>query len=399
MDLGLFYVTRTRIERYSNHYQRVINILFWGASVYVLLCFIFLQEIFMDIASKGLRRTIIASIFFILCGKVLWTIYLTLSSALQKGLPESWQFKPNSDNSHAITEKRGRRNFLWQTAILGASIPIGVAGFGIINRAYDYQIHRRRIVLPHLPRSFHGLTIGQISDIHAGSFYNKNAVHGGVDLLMNEKPDLIFFTGDLVNRDTDESLDYLPTFSKVKAPLGVYSVLGNHDYGDYRSWSTEEAKQKNLAKMKEVHRHLGWQLLCNENRILTMSSDSLAILGVENWGVRRFSKHGDLKLAHTGTESSPVKILLSHDPSHWEAQVLHYPDIDLTFSGHTHGFQFGVEIGDVSWSPAQYLYKQWAGLYQQGTQYIYVNRGYGFIGLPGRIGISPEVTLVELIRA
>lgn len=292
-----------------------------------------------------------------------------------------------------------RKRFLYKAAVLTASMPLVTKSFGIINRAYDYRIRRERVLLPNLPKAFHGLRIGQISDIHTGSFNNKVAVQGGVDLLMREKVDIVFFTGDLVNEHTDEVKDYFKTFSQVKAPLGVYSVLGNHDYGDYRAWPTIEAKNRNFQDMLTAHEELGWRLLRNENHFLEESGESMALIGVENWGVKRFSKYGKLDKAYQGSEDAPVKLLLSHDPSHWQAQVLEYPDIDLTFSGHTHGFQFGVELGNFSWSPAQYLYKQWAGLYKENSQHLYVNRGYGFIGMPGRIGINPEITIIELVRA
>jgi predicted MPP superfamily phosphohydrolase len=282
---------------------------------------------------------------------------------------------------------------------MAATVPVAVKGFNIINKAYEYQVRRIRIQLPKLPQAFHGLKIGQISDIHSGSFDNKVAVRGGLDLLMQEKPDVIFFTGDLVNRQTDEVDEYIDVFNKVKAPLGVYSVLGNHDYGEYRSWPSVQAKQQDFQDMLTAHEELGWKLLRNENHILRDHGASLAILGVENWGIKRFSKYGKVEDAHTGTEEVPTKLLLSHDPSHWEAKVLNYPDIDVTFSGHTHGFQFGIEAGGFRWSPSQYLYNQWAGLYQKGPQYIYVNRGYGFVGIPGRIGINPEITIVELVKS
>lgn len=242
------------------------------------------------------------------------------------------------------------------------------------------------------------MRIAQVSDIHSGSFFNKTAVKGGVEMLLGEKPDLIFFTGDLVNERTSEVRDYTEMFSKLKAPLGVFSVLGNHDYGDcYSGWTSDAAKAQNLKDMHAVVRNtLGYDLLLNENRTLTVDGASIGLIGVENWG-NRFVQHGDLEKAYAGMEEMPVKLLLSHDPSHWDAKVRPgYPDIDVTFSGHTHGAQFGVELPNFRWSPSQYIYKQWAGLYQEGEQYLYVNRGYGYIGFPGRIGMPPEITIMEL---
>ena len=290
-----------------------------------------------------------------------------------------------------------RLDFLRKASIVATAVPLSVMSFGIISGAHDYRIKRRKVYLPNLPKAFDGIRIAQISDIHSGSFYNKTAVKGGVDMLLNEKPDLIFFTGDLVNRESSEFNNYFDVFKKVQAPLGVYSTLGNHDYGDYRSWPSQQAHINDVKNLISAHKQMNWDILNNEHRRLTVDNESIAIIGVENWGTGRFPKYGDLHQAYKGTEDFPVKLLLSHDPNHWDAQIRpEFPDIDITFSGHTHGFQFGVEIGDIRWSPSQYVYKQWADLYQQDNQYIYVNRGYGYIGFPGRVGILPEITIMEL---
>jgi uncharacterized protein len=221
-----------------------------------------------------------------------------------------------------------------------------------------------------------------------------------VEMMLNEKPDLIFFTGDLVNNESAEVKDYINIFDKFKAPLGVYSVTGNHDYGDYHRWDSVEAKRRNFKDLVEAHRLMNFKLLMNQNHLIEQGGEKLAILGNENWGGGRFAKYGKLDLAHHGTDEAAVKLLLSHDPSHWDAQVRpSYKDIDVMFSGHTHGFQFGIEVGNFKWSPSQYAYKQWAGLYQDGSQYLYVNRGFGYLGYPGRIGMPPELTIMELKRA
>jgi len=293
------------------------------------------------------------------------------------------------------------RSILWtKVAMMAGVVPLFIMAYGIINGAHAYKVRRVKVKLPHLPRTFHRLRIGQISDIHCGSFFDKAAVKRGIDLLREEKPDLIFFTGDLVNSTADEVNDYVDIFDQVKAPLGVYSVLGNHDYGDYVDWPSDEAKKNNLQALCLAHRRLGWHLLRNEHAIIEQEGDRLAVIGVENWGTGIFSRYGRLDQAYQGTEDVPVKLLLSHDPSHWDAQVrTDYPDIDVTFSGHTHGFQVGVELENFKWSPVKYRYKQWAGLYQEGTQYLYVNRGYGYLGYPGRIGMWPEITILELEKA
>lgn len=293
-----------------------------------------------------------------------------------------------------------RSEFLSQAAVVATAIPFGAMAYGIISGAHDYRVRRVTVKLPHLPNSFDGMRIVQLSDIHSGSFFNKTAVKGGVEMALNEKPDLIFFTGDLVNNESTEVKDYIDVFNKLKAPLGVYSVTGNHDYGDYKGWATQEAKQQNFQDLIAAHRELGFDLLMNQHRFIEQGGNKLAILGIENWGAGRFSKYGKLDQAYAGTEEAAVKLLLSHDPSHWDAQVRpNYRDIDVAFAGHTHGFQFGVELGNFKWSPSQYAYKQWAGLYQEGHQYLYVNRGFGYLGYPGRVGMPPEITVVELKRA
>lgn len=309
-------------------------------------------------------------------------------------------FFDRKKNRRAREKMAGKRiprsQFLARTAVVAATLPIVTMSFGIVSGAYDYRVRRRKVYLPNLPKSFEGITIGQLSDIHSGSFFDKKAVQGGVDLLLNEKPDVVFFTGDLVNNETKELTDYFDIFSKVKADMGVYSTLGNHDYGDYKQWSSVAAKTKNLQDMVEAHRRLGWKLMLNENTSLEQGGDKMAIIGVENWGAGRFAKYGKLDEAYRNAEGD-VKLLLSHDPSHWDSQVRpNYKDIDLMFAGHTHGMQLGVEIGDFRWSPSKYIYKQWADLYKEENQYLYVNRGFGFLGFPGRIGIYPEITILEL---
>ncbi|QJD98328.1 metallophosphoesterase [Mucilaginibacter robiniae] len=291
-----------------------------------------------------------------------------------------------------------RSEFLLKAGLLAGALPFASLGYGIINGVYDYRVRYCNLYLPNLPKVFDGIKLGQISDIHSGSFYNKKAVTGGVDLLMREKPDFIFFTGDLVNAISSEMRDYQDIFAKVKAPLGVYSSLGNHDYGDYAWWPDAAAKKKNMDDLIATHKNMGWDLLMNENLRLKVDNEEIGILGVENWGqLSRFPKYGRMDLAVKNTDDLPVKLLLSHDPSHWRAQVLpQYPQIDVMFSGHTHGMQFGVRTEHFEWSPIEFVYKEWAGLYREGAQQIYVNVGYGFLGYPGRVGILPEITIFTL---
>lgn len=306
---------------------------------------------------------------------------------LQKPLPES--------PKNGIT----RSEFLLKSGIVVASLPIIPLSWGIISGAYDYSIRRQRLVLPNLPKGFEGFTIAQISDVHSGSFYNKRAVLGGVEMLLGEKPDAVFFTGDLVNNVASEMRDYQDIFSKVQADHGVFSTLGNHDYGDYYFGKEDSpAKRKNLQDMIDTHKVMGWDLLMDVNRTIKVGNDEISIIGVQNWGTGRFPKKGDINKALLGTEDKAVKLLLSHDPSHWRAQVLD-TDVDAMFAGHTHGMQFGVRGENFQWSPAKFIYKEWAGLYKEGQKQLYVNTGYGFLGYPGRVGILPEITIFELVRA
>ncbi|HET8573532.1 MAG TPA: metallophosphoesterase [Edaphocola sp.] len=298
-----------------------------------------------------------------------------------------------SDVPHSVWLARG--------AFLLGLLLWGGLFWGTKNR-YRYQVRRLKLRFDHLPDSFRGLRIIHISDIHSGSFQDKNAVAKGVDTILALRPDLILFTGDLVNNIAEEIVPYKSVFSKLKAPMGVYSILGNHDYGDYVAWPSEDLKQQNLEALKQHHADMGWQLLMNEHRVLEKGNERIALIGIENWGAKAsFTKYGQMAAAYKGLspEHPGFKILMSHDPSHWEAEVIpRYPDIDLTLSGHTHGMQFGVRLGGRwQWSPVQYLYRQWAGLYKRGRQQLYVNVGFGFLGYPGRLGIRPEITLIELL--
>ncbi len=292
-----------------------------------------------------------------------------------------------------------RSEFLKKAALISAAIPFGTLMYGVLKSAFDYTIHRHKLKLAQIPDAFKGLKIIQISDIHSGSFISNEPLEKVVELINNETPDIVFFTGDLVNEISEEALPFIDTLKKINASLGIFSILGNHDYGDY-FYDKDDLKSKkhNYELMKKIHSDMGWKLLLNENHIIQKDNDSLAIIGVENWGNQaRFQKYGDIEKAKIGCDNCNVKFLLSHDPSHWEAKVLtEHPDIDVTFSGHTHGMQFGIEIPGFKWSPSKYLYDQWAGLYQKASQQIYVNRGIGFIGYPGRVGILPEITVFEL---
>jgi uncharacterized protein len=292
-----------------------------------------------------------------------------------------------------------RRKFVSQIALGIAAIPfIGII-YGVLKGKYEYRVHQVDVPIPNLPDAFNGFTITQLSDIHVGSFDNPEAVQAGIDLANSLNSDLLVFTGDLVNNLAAEMKPWMEHFSQLKAPHGVFSILGNHDYGDYAQWSSEEDKQANFEDLKAVHRDLGFNLLLNEHTHIEKDGQKICLIGIENWGKRGFVKHGDLNKAIQDVPHDSVKILLSHDPSHWEAQTIkHEKHIHLTLSGHTHGMQFGIEIPGIKWSPIKYLYPQWAGLYHEKGKYLYVNRGFGFLGFPGRVGILPEITQITLVK-
>jgi predicted MPP superfamily phosphohydrolase len=292
----------------------------------------------------------------------------------------------------------GRRRFISLMALGIASIPFGALLYGMYRGKYRFRVLKYDLEFKDLPDGFHNYTITQISDVHSGSFDNRDKIEYGVSLINEQKSDVILFTGDMVNNKSSEMEPWAELFSTLQAPDGIYSILGNHDYGDYIPWDTEEEKAQNLEDLKTLQRDMGFDLLLNEHRYLQRGGDQIALIGVENWGRGGFKKAGDLARATEGIQPEDFKILLSHDPSHWEDKVIHDElHYHLTLSGHTHGMQFGIEIpGWVKWSPVKWRYKYWAGIYEELGQFINVNRGFGFLGYPGRVGIWPEITVIRL---
>lgn len=312
----------------------------------------------------------------------------------------NWISSLTMSKETALSIFTGRRKFISQIGIGLAAIPfIGII-YGITKGKHEYRVHKVKLAFKDLPDAFHGFTITQLSDIHSGSFTDQEAVQKGVDIANAQKSDLFVFTGDLVNTDSSEMDNWIDVFSQLKAPHGQFSILGNHDYGDYRKWDSEEEKNKNFERLLKVHEEIGFQLLLNENVKIQKGDQSISLVGVENWGKRGFHQYGDLDKALGDIGQKDFTVLLSHDPSHWEAKTLpHDNHIHLTLSGHTHGMQFGIEIPGFKWSPIKYIYPQWAGAYEKKDKYIYVNRGFGFLGFPGRVGILPEITVIELVKA
>jgi len=291
-----------------------------------------------------------------------------------------------------------RRKFISLIALGVAAIPFASLIYGMYKGKYNYKVLTYALEFEDLPDAFDGYTITQLSDIHSGSFDDSEKVKYAVNLANEQQSDVILFTGDLVNNVAEEMKDWQHIFSTLKAKDGVFSVLGNHDYGDYVSWESEAAQAKNLSHLKSIQKEMGWDLLLNENRYIEKNGQRIALVGVENWGAGGFKKAGDLDKATEGVLKEDFKILMSHDPSHWQAQVKNdVRNFQLTLSGHTHGMQFGIEIpGWIKWSPVKYRYENWAGIYEEFGRYINVNRGFGYIGYPGRVGIWPEITVIQL---
>ena len=291
-----------------------------------------------------------------------------------------------------------RRKFVSTLGWGLAAIPFASILYSIFKGKYNYKVWKYTLYFDNLPKAFDGYRITQISDIHCGSFDNYEKIRYGVDLINSQKSDVILFTGDLVNNLANEVHNWKSLFATLQAPDGVFSIMGNHDYGDYSSWETPEAKQQNLEHLFQLQKQMGWQLLLNEHCYLERDGEKIALIGVENWGHGRFSKYGDLNKAMEGVNTEDFKILMSHDPTHWQELVLpENKDIQLTLSGHTHGMQCGIEIpGWLKWSPSQYIYKYWGGMYEEGGKYLNVNRGFGYHAFPGRLGVWPEITVIEL---
>lgn len=358
--------------------------------------------------NQGFRIYLFGFIFVTYAAKIFPIIFLFLADIFRgfqlfdKKVTKLSVKAENEGDGSKIT----RSQFLKKAGFISGGLMFSSLFLGMLKWAFDFKLHRHKIVLSHLPKSFNQLKIIQISDIHLGSWAGKSSLLEAVQRINELKPDFIFFTGDLVNYKTDEAFPFESILAKLKAKQGIFATLGNHDYGDYMRWPSPEAKAQNMAELYAFYERIGWKLLNNQNQVFENSDGKLAVLGVENWGdFGRFPKYGDIQKALEGAEDADVKLLLSHDPSHWDKIITkENQDIDLTFAGHTHGFQFGIEIKNIRWSPAQYIYKHWAGMYLNDVpggklQRLYVNRGLGTIGYPGRVGILPEITLFELSKA
>lgn len=400
LDFYVYQVIRTLTQSAGSRTKSVIGIVYWTISLLALVILFILPLLNLDQYSKSARAMIFAVIIGLFIAKFVAAVFFLIDDIRRviQWLAGKLFFRDTEG-----AEMQGDSDRISRSVFL-SWIGLGVGGglfatllYGFSNK-YDYRVKKLSLSFAKLPAPFKGLRIVQISDVHSGSLLDKQAVARGVQKILDLKPDLILFTGDLVNNEASEMKELVDVFGRLKAPMGVYSVLGNHDYGDYHQWPDAAAKRNNLEELKALQGRMGWRLLLNENVILEKEGEQIALIGIENWSAKaNFPKYGRLADAHAGTEQVPFKILMSHDPSHWDAEVRSkYQDINLMLAGHTHGMQFGVEIPWFKWSPVQYVYRQWAGLYEEDQQKLYVNRGFGFIGYPGRVGILPEITLLEL---
>lgn len=381
----------------SARYRKTVHGAYWLFFITLLVAFAvtFYLRFAADYSSPLLQW--VFNVFLTFFVTLLVFILPLLLEDLYRGLVAAIRFfKRVGEKEKKAALVPGRRKFISQAAILLAGIPYASFLYGIIKGKYDYRIHRQTLYFDDLPEAFDGFTITQLSDIHAGSFTDAEAVQKGIELVKAQASDLFVFTGDMVNDLATEIKPYTEAFGQIKARYGQYSILGNHDYGMYHDWSSPEAREENLETLKQLQARMGYRLLLDEHVVLEKEGEKLVLLGVENWGTG-FIEKGDLDKALTGVDEKAFKILLSHDPTHWQEIVKKHPTpVHLTLSGHTHGMQFGVETPLFRWSPVQYRYKHWAGLAEELGRMLYINRGFGFIGFSGRVGIWPEITVLEL---
>ena len=354
--------------------------------------------------ARGVYRNFILAGLFLLfyIPKLFFVVFHVLDDLLRL-LYRAIHFLFNSSlktNSTTSAKPGTRRYFLTKTGLALASIPFLSIIYGTAWGRFDFRLEELQLKFPGLPEKFKGFKLIQISDLHIGSYYgNEDQLEKTVEIINSYNADLILFTGDFVNVYANEISHFISILKKLRAKEGMYSILGNHDYGDYHQWPNEKEKKKNFEAILKFQEEIGFKMLLNESVLLNREGESIAIAGVENWGKPPFAQYGNLKQALKDTHKQSFRILLSHDPSHWDEEVLGKENIQLSLAGHTHGMQFGIKVGDKRWSPVQYKYPRWDGLYREGDQYLYINRGLGCIAYPGRVGMPPEITLIELLKS
>ncbi len=399
--LIILFVIIAIVELYSFQVIKTVTKSKWILIVYAVIsvaAIVFITyELMKFDRSVGQTKTTLITLgllLLILLPKLVLTFVLLLEDVTRILIGTVTHFMGHNSDSF-LPE---RRKFVSQVAIGLAAVPFLSLIYGMTIGKYNYKVIRQTLFFPDLPDAFDGFKITQISDIHSGSFDDENKIRYAIDLINEQESDLLLFTGDIVNAKADEMHPWIDIFKGInKHEYGKYSVLGNHDYGAYLDWKSEKAKAENFVAIKDLHRQIDFKLMLNENVKIKKGKDEIALIGVENWG-KHFGEFGDIDKASENVTATDFKILMSHDPSHWEYIVKQHPkNIQLTLSGHTHGMQFGIEIpGYFKWSLAKYIYKQWAGLYEEFGRYVYVNRGFGFHAYPGRVGIMPEITVFEL---
>jgi predicted MPP superfamily phosphohydrolase len=398
LDSYVFQAIKTVSHSASPKTRTIIFSIFWTIAVLAIFGFLIFVFTGPDFLNKKIRTYLFATILGLFFAEFVAIVFFLVDDVRRLIQWASGKlFFKNTEGEVIAEDGISRSLFLSWVGLAAGSTLFGSLIYGYSNK-YNYKVKRISLKFDNLPPSFKGLRLLHFSDVHSGSFTNKSAVIRGVEKIIAEKADIVIFSGDLVNDKTTEMADYMDVFSKVTAPMGVYSTFGNHDYGDYVSWPQNGVtKAQNLKNLEKVHADMGWRLLMDEHVVLEKKGEQIALIGIQNWSAKaRFPKYGNMAKAYAGSEKYPFKILISHDPSHWDAQVRpEYGDVDLTLSGHTHGMQFGIDIPGFKWSPVQYVYKEWDGLYEEGKQKLYVNPGFGFIGYPGRVGILPEITVIE----
>jgi len=375
----------------------------WGTILYFLITLFIIGGMIYQFSTGGRRNMSALTQFFIVSFIILIVCKLVIIATM---FGEDI-FRLIRGGVHKITGNSdgkaipSRRKFVSQIALGLAAIPFASILYGVIKGRYNFKVLKYTLTFDDLPAAFDGYKITQISDIHSGSFDNKEKVNYAIDLINKQESDAILFTGDMVNNEASEMDEWQDSFARLSAKDGKFSVLGNHDYGDYVEWPSPQAKKDNLNRLKEIQKDMDFKLLLNEHHFIEKDGERLAIVGVENWGEGGFKKAGDFNKAISGLDNKDFKILMSHDPSHWEFEVKDHPEhVHLTLSGHTHGMQFGIEIpGWFKWSPVKWRYKYWAGIYEDAKQYINVNRGFGYLAFPGRVGIWPEITVITLKKS
>ncbi|AZI34376.1 metallophosphoesterase [Kaistella carnis] len=384
-----FYIYQAFKTVTNNHWLRIA---YWAITLIAYLFFIYEILNFKRTDRDHHRVQLVASLFLIFFLPKLFIIFFLLIEDLYRGI--RFLFQSFGGGENYLPE---RRQFLSFIGIGSAAMLSAFFIDGIIFGKYRHSVRKVKIKIKNLPASFKGYRIIQISDVHSGSFFHPEKLQKAINLINEQKADLILFTGDMVNNYAHEFEPFVPLFSSIQSRDGKLSILGNHDYGDYGEWKSAEEKAENVPHLIQLQARAGFQMLRNEHRIIEKNGEKLYILGVENWGEKPFPQYGDLDKAAAGVPPEAAKILMSHDPTHFDRIVKKHPsNVQLTLSGHTHGMQFGIDLKNVRWSPVQYRYPKWADLYESEGKSLYVNRGFGVIGYPGRVGIEPEITLFEL---